>query len=42
MTCYCLRLMEGLGLVRDIKNVPVCVREGKGKQDAIAVIRKLD
>jgi hypothetical protein len=30
--------MEGLGLVRDIKNVPICVREGKSKQDAIAVI----
>jgi hypothetical protein len=29
--------MEGLALVRDTKNVPVCVREGKSKQDAIAV-----
>lgn len=40
MTYYCLRLKEGLGLVlvRNIKNVPVCVSEGKGKQDAIAVI----
>jgi hypothetical protein len=31
MTYYWLRLMEGLALVRDIKNVPVCVREGKTK-----------
>lgn len=37
MTYYCLRLMEGLGLVWDIKDVPVYVREGKSKQDAIAV-----
>ena len=37
MTYYCLRLMEGLGPVRDIKNVPVYVREEKNKQDAIAV-----
>jgi hypothetical protein len=29
--------MEGLGLVWDIKDVPVYVREGKSKQDAIAV-----
>jgi stearoyl-CoA desaturase (delta-9 desaturase) len=36
MTYYCLRLMEGLGLVWDIKDVPVYVREGKSKQDAIA------
>jgi len=31
MTYYWLRLMEGLTLVRDIKNVPVCAREGKTK-----------
>jgi stearoyl-CoA desaturase (delta-9 desaturase) len=37
MTYYCLRVMEQVGLVWDIKDVPVYVREGKSKQDAIAV-----
>jgi stearoyl-CoA desaturase (delta-9 desaturase) len=37
MTYYCLRLMEGLGLVWDIKDVPVYVREEKSKHDAVAV-----
>ena len=37
MTYYCLRLMEGLGLLWDIKGVPFYVHEGKSKQDAIAV-----
>ena len=37
MTYYCLKAMEWLGLVWDIKDVPIYVREQKSKQEAIAV-----
>ena len=35
MTYYCLKAMEWLGLVWDIREVPVYVREQKRKQESI-------
>jgi hypothetical protein len=32
----------GLGLVRDIKNVPVCVREGKGLRSEVRGFRNFE
>ena len=37
MTYYCLKAMELVGLVWDIKDVPIYVREGKSKHEAVAV-----
>ncbi len=37
MTYYCLKLMERLGLVWDIRVVPEYVRDGKSKQKSFAV-----
>jgi stearoyl-CoA desaturase (delta-9 desaturase) len=37
ITYYGLKLMEWFGLVWDIREVPVYVRDGKSKQEAIAV-----
>ena len=37
MTYYGLKAMEWLGLVWDIKDVPVYVREQKNKHETIAV-----
>lgn len=33
MTYYCLKAMERLGLVWDVKGVPIYVREGKSKHE---------
>jgi stearoyl-CoA desaturase (Delta-9 desaturase) len=35
MTYYCLKLMEWLGLVWDVRDVPVYVREQKSKQESL-------
>ncbi|MEK7337090.1 MAG: acyl-CoA desaturase, partial [Nitrospirota bacterium] len=35
MTYYCLKMMEKVGLVWDIRDVPNYVREGKSKQDTL-------
>jgi len=35
MTYYCLKLMEWLGLVWDVRGVPVYVREQKSKEETI-------
>ena len=37
MTYYCLKGMEWLGLVWDVRGVPVYVREQKNKQETIGV-----
>jgi stearoyl-CoA desaturase (delta-9 desaturase) len=37
MTYYCLKLMEWLGLVWDVRGVPVYVREQKRKEETIGV-----
>jgi stearoyl-CoA desaturase (Delta-9 desaturase) len=37
MTYYCLKGMEWLGLVWDIREVPIYVREQKSKHEDIVV-----